>query len=34
VGDNLGAIRADNLRRAHALLEGGQTIGKLVLQGF
>lgn len=34
VGDNLGKINAENLRRAHALLEGGQTIGKLVLQGF
>ncbi len=34
VGDNLGAINAANLRRAHALLESGQTIGKLVLQGF
>lgn len=34
VGENLGVICAENLRRAHALLEGGQTIGKLVLQGF
>lgn len=34
VGDNLGKINAENVRRAHALLEGGQTIGKLVLEGF
>jgi len=34
IGDNLGTINAANLRRAHALLEGGQTIGKLVLSGF
>ncbi|SDD44449.1 zinc-binding alcohol dehydrogenase family protein [Cupriavidus sp. YR651] len=34
VGENLGTINAANLRRAHALLEGGQTIGKLVLSGF
>jgi len=34
IGDNLGAINAANLRRAHTLLEGGQTIGKLVLSGF
>jgi zinc-binding alcohol dehydrogenase family protein len=34
MGDNLGTINAANLRRAHALLEGGQTIGKLVLSGF
>ena len=34
VGDNLGVINAAHLRRAHALLEGGQTIGKLVLSGF
>ncbi len=34
VGENLGTINAANLRRAHAMLEGGQTIGKLVLEGF
>ena len=34
VGENLGTINAANLRRAHAQLEGGQTIGKLVLSGF
>ena len=31
---NLGKINAANLRRAHQLLEGGRTIGKLVLEGF
>ncbi len=31
---NLGAINAANLKRAHALLEGGRVIGKLVLEGF
>ena len=34
VGEHLGTINAANLRRAHAMLEGGQTIGKLVLEGF
>ncbi|HEX7340440.1 MAG TPA: zinc-binding alcohol dehydrogenase family protein [Rhodanobacteraceae bacterium] len=27
-------IRADNLKKAHALLESGKAIGKLVLEGF
>ncbi|MEB3172701.1 MAG: zinc-binding alcohol dehydrogenase family protein [Cyanobacteriota bacterium] len=31
---NLGAINAANLRAAHALLEAGQTTGKIVLQGW
>ena len=31
---NLGPITAANLKRAHALLEGGRTIGKIVLEGF
>ena len=31
---NLGRIDAANLRRAHAMLEGGHVIGKLVLEGF
>jgi NADPH2:quinone reductase len=31
---NLGAINAANLREAHAQLESGQTIGKLVLSGW
>lgn len=34
VGQQLGAINAANLRQAHALLEQGQVIGKLVLAGF
>ena len=29
-----GAINAANLRRAHALVESGKTIGKIVLAGF
>lgn len=32
--ENLGAINATNLRRAHAQLESATTIGKLVLGGF
>jgi len=31
---NLGTINAANLRRAHALIERGRTIGKIVLSGF
>ncbi|SHI29283.1 zinc-binding alcohol dehydrogenase family protein [Pollutimonas bauzanensis] len=31
---NLGAINAANLRKAHALIESGKTIGKIVLAGF
>jgi hypothetical protein len=31
---NLGAITAANLKRAHAQLEEGHVIGKLVLEGF
>ncbi|MEM5455990.1 zinc-binding alcohol dehydrogenase family protein [Paraburkholderia phytofirmans] len=34
VGQNLGAINAANLRRAHQMLEEGRAIGKLVLTGF
>jgi NADPH:quinone reductase-like Zn-dependent oxidoreductase len=30
----LGRINAASLQRAHALLESGMVIGKLVLQGF
>ena len=29
-----GKINAENLRTAHAELESGETIGKIVLQGF
>ena len=31
---NLGTINATNLRRAHALIEGGKSKGKIVLEGF
>tara|TARA_R110002095_G_scaffold105726_1_gene92522 strand:+ start:1365 stop:2402 length:1038 start_codon:yes stop_codon:yes gene_type:complete len=34
VGKNLGAINANNLRTAHAELESGRSIGKIVLEGF
>ena len=34
IGDNLGLINAANLQRAHALIESGATIGKIVLAGF
>lgn len=33
-GKNLGVINAKNLKAAHAELEGGKTIGKIVLEGF
>lgn len=32
--ENLGPINAANLKRAHALVESGKTIGKIVLAGF
>jgi zinc-binding alcohol dehydrogenase family protein len=32
--EHLGKINAANLKRAHALLESGRTIGKVVLSGF
>ncbi len=34
LADSLGVINAENLRRAHLMLERGRTIGKLVLEGF
>jgi zinc-binding alcohol dehydrogenase family protein len=34
VGQDLGQINAQNVRRAHQLLEEGRAIGKLVLSGF
>jgi alcohol dehydrogenase len=34
VGEHFGRINAANLARAHAALEGGRTIGKIVLEGF
>jgi len=34
LGEHFGTINAENLRRAHALLESGKATGKLVLEGF
>ena len=34
VGEHFGAINADNLKRAHALIESGRSKGKIVLEGF
>lgn len=34
LSEELGTIDADNLRRAHARIEAGTAIGKLVLSGF
>jgi hypothetical protein len=34
VGEHFGCINAQNLKRAHALLESGQAKGKIVLEGF
>lgn len=34
VGQVLGPINAQNLRQAHKMLEGGRSIGKIVLAGF
>jgi NADPH:quinone reductase-like Zn-dependent oxidoreductase len=31
---NFGSINADNLKRAHVLVESGKTIGKIVLSEF
>jgi len=33
-GKHLGVINADNLRAAHAELESGRAVGKIVLEGF
>jgi len=33
-GEHFGTIDADNLRRAHALIESGRARGKIVLEGF
>jgi NADPH:quinone reductase-like Zn-dependent oxidoreductase len=32
--ENFGSINAENLRRAHALIESGTARGKIVLEGF
>lgn len=34
MGEHYGTINATNLKRAHATLESGKTIGKIVLEGF
>ncbi len=34
VGQHLGHINAEHLRKAHGLLESGKTMGKIVLEGF
>jgi NADPH:quinone reductase-like Zn-dependent oxidoreductase len=34
VNQSLGTINAVNLKKAHALLESHQSIGKVVLSGF
>ncbi|WP_299491876.1 zinc-binding alcohol dehydrogenase family protein [uncultured Shewanella sp.] len=34
LGQHLGKINAENLRSAHAALEAGSAIGKIVLEGF
>lgn len=34
VGEHFGGINAENLRRAHALLESNKAKGKIVLEGF
>ena len=34
LGENFGRINAENLKRAHALIESGQARGKIVLEGF
>ncbi len=34
VGEHFGVINAENLKRAHALLETGKSRGKIVLEGF
>jgi zinc-binding alcohol dehydrogenase family protein len=34
VGEHFGTINAENLRKAHALIESNKAIGKLVLEGF
>jgi NADPH:quinone reductase len=31
---NFGAINAANIKKAHALIESGKTIGKIVLAGY
>ncbi len=33
-GEHYGRINAENLKRAHALIESGKAKGKIVLEGF
>lgn len=33
-GEHMGSINAENLRRAHAMLESGKAVGKVTLAGF
>jgi len=34
MGEHFGVVNAENLRRAHALIESGHARGKIVLEGF
>jgi NADPH2:quinone reductase len=34
LAETIGTINADNLKKAHAMIESGRTRGKLVLEGF
>lgn len=34
VTSDLGPISAESLRRAHAAVESGRTVGKIVLEGW
>ena len=34
LGEHYGLINAENLKRAHANIESGKSIGKIVLEGF
>lgn len=34
LGEHHGVVSAGNLRRAHALIESGRAVGKIVLEGF
>ena len=34
LGEHFGAINAENLRRAHAVIESGKARGKIVLESF
>ncbi len=34
LGEHFGLISAENLRRAHALIESGRAVGKIVLENF